>query len=225
MTDQRFFECPNTMCVNGFTYEYLPVIFTACSSWDKSGCFHDDVIKWKHFPRYWPIVSGIHRSPVNSPHKCQWHGALMFSMICAWTNSWANNGDAGDLRHHRAHYDVMVMLKTIREYWSSFSQNQSIWRLEFPILMVYKVLSKHWIGHYQSLIRPNTHQALAKSSQLAFAVFFQYGRFIFRLCHRLQTDWHRAYRLADSLSFAETSNVYLNYKSMIFTALGLNNFH
>ena len=30
---------------------------------------HDDVIKWKHFPRYWPFVRGIHRSPVNSPYK------------------------------------------------------------------------------------------------------------------------------------------------------------
>ena len=29
---------------------------------------HDDVIKWKHFPRYWPFVRGIPRSPVNSPH-------------------------------------------------------------------------------------------------------------------------------------------------------------
>ena len=44
--------------------------------------YHDDVIKWKHFPRYWPFVWGIHRSPVNSPHKGQWHGALMFSLIC-----------------------------------------------------------------------------------------------------------------------------------------------
>ena len=40
--------------------------------------YHDDVIKWKHFPRHWPFVRGIHRSPVNSPHKGQWHGALMF---------------------------------------------------------------------------------------------------------------------------------------------------
>ena len=23
---------------------------------------HDDVIKWKHFPRYWPFVREIHRS-------------------------------------------------------------------------------------------------------------------------------------------------------------------
>ena len=45
---------------------------------------HDDVIKRKHFPRYWPFVRGIHRSPVNSPHKGQWRGALMLSLICAW---------------------------------------------------------------------------------------------------------------------------------------------
>ena len=44
---------------------------------------HDNVIKWKHFPRYWPFVRGIHRSPVNSPHKGQWRGALMFSLICS----------------------------------------------------------------------------------------------------------------------------------------------
>ena len=30
---------------------------------------HDDVIKWKHFLRYRHSVWGIHRSPVNSPHK------------------------------------------------------------------------------------------------------------------------------------------------------------
>ena len=49
---------------------------------------HDDVIKWKHFPRYWPFVQGIHRSSVNSPHKGQWRGALMFSLICIWINGW-----------------------------------------------------------------------------------------------------------------------------------------
>ena len=43
---------------------------------------HDDVIKWRHFPRYWPFVRGIHLPPVNSPHKGQWRGALMFSLIC-----------------------------------------------------------------------------------------------------------------------------------------------
>ena len=70
---------------------------------------HDDVIKWKHFPRYWPFVWGIHRSPVNSPHKGQWRGALMFSLIYVWINGWENNPEAGDFRCYRAHYDVIVM--------------------------------------------------------------------------------------------------------------------
>ena len=70
----------------------------------------DDVIKWKHSPRYWPFARGIHRSTVNSPHQGQWRGALMFSLICAWTNGWVNNRYAGDLRRHCAHYDVTVML-------------------------------------------------------------------------------------------------------------------
>ena len=70
---------------------------------------HDDVIKWKHFPRNWPFVRGIHRSPVNSPHKGQWRGALMFSLICVWINDWVNNREAGDLRRYRAHSDVIVM--------------------------------------------------------------------------------------------------------------------
>ena len=39
---------------------------------------YDDVIKWKHFPRYWPFVRGIHLSPANSPHKGQWRGASIF---------------------------------------------------------------------------------------------------------------------------------------------------
>ena len=30
---------------------------------------HDDVIKWELFPRYWPFVRGIYRSPVNSLTK------------------------------------------------------------------------------------------------------------------------------------------------------------
>ena len=70
---------------------------------------HDDVIKWKQFPRYWPLVREIHRSPIDSPHKCQWRGALMFSLICAWMHGWANNRDGDHLRRPRAHYDITVM--------------------------------------------------------------------------------------------------------------------
>ena len=49
---------------------------------------HNDVIKWKYFPRYWPFVQGTCRSLVNFSHKGQWCEALMFSLICAWTNRW-----------------------------------------------------------------------------------------------------------------------------------------
>ena len=70
---------------------------------------HDDVIKWTHFPRYCPFVRGIHRWPVNSPHKGQRRGALVFSLICDWINSWVNNRDVGDLRRYRAHYDYIVL--------------------------------------------------------------------------------------------------------------------
>ena len=70
---------------------------------------HYDVIKGKYFPRYWLFVRMIHRSPMNSPHIGQWRGALTFPLICAWINGWVNNGEAGDLRRHRAHYGVVVM--------------------------------------------------------------------------------------------------------------------
>ena len=70
---------------------------------------HDDVTRWKHFPRYWPFMRGIHRSPVNSSHKGQWRGALMFSLICAWINGWVKNREAGDLRRYPAYNDVIVM--------------------------------------------------------------------------------------------------------------------
>ena len=78
--------------------------------WYKHRCYpHDDVIKWKHFSRNWPFVREIHRSPVNFPHKGQWRGALMFSLIYAWIKDWVNNREAGDLRRQHGHYDVIVM--------------------------------------------------------------------------------------------------------------------
>ena len=49
-------------------------------------------------------------SGVNSPHKGQWRGTLMFSLICTWINGWVNNGEAGDLRRYRAHSDVTIMV-------------------------------------------------------------------------------------------------------------------
>ena len=89
--------------------------------------YHDDVIKWKYFQRHCPFVRGIHQSPVDSPHKGQWRGALVFSLICAWTNSGANNRDADYLRRHCVHYDLTVM-------WNGnlyLKQHDAIVRLQF----------------------------------------------------------------------------------------------
>ena len=63
----------------------------------------------KKYPCYWPFVRGIHRSPVNYPHKGQWRGAFMFSLICAWTNGWVIIRDA-DYRRHNTHYDLLFNL-------------------------------------------------------------------------------------------------------------------
>ena len=96
---------------------------------------HDDVIKWKHFPRYWPFVRGIPRPPENSPHKGQWRGVLMFYMICVGINGWENNREAGDaiaLWRYRAHYDVIVMLKKspwLSTFLKSYSSHTKLWWL------------------------------------------------------------------------------------------------
>ena len=68
---------------------------------------------WRHqtetFSALLALCTGNSPVPVNSPHKGQWRGALMFSLICAWINDWVSNREAGDLRRHRGHYDVNVM--------------------------------------------------------------------------------------------------------------------
>ena len=57
------------------------------------------------------LCAGNSPLPVNSPHIGQWRGALMFSLIYAWINDWVNNGEAGDLKRQRGHYDVIVMMR------------------------------------------------------------------------------------------------------------------
>ena len=78
---------------------------------------------WRHqmetFSASLAFVRGIHRSPVNSPHKGQWRGALVLFLICAWINGWVNDGEAQDLRRHRAHYDGTVIGNMVNLVWAS----------------------------------------------------------------------------------------------------------
>ena len=55
--------------------------------------------------------AGIHWSTMNSPHKASDAEHWCILLICAWTDSSANNGD---LRCHRAHYDVIIMVMKTR---------------------------------------------------------------------------------------------------------------
>ena len=81
-------SCAGLSRTSTVKYAIHPMKYT-CGESGKFVCiFNFDVIKWKHCPRYWPFVWGIHRSPVNSPHKGQWRGALIFSLICAWIHGY-----------------------------------------------------------------------------------------------------------------------------------------
>ena len=68
---------------------------------------HDDVIKWKHFPHYLPLVMEILRSiPLTKASEAELWCFLWFAFR---KNSWVNNREAGDLRRHRARYDAILM--------------------------------------------------------------------------------------------------------------------
>ena len=119
-------------------------------------CKHDDVIKWKHFPHYWPFVWGIHRPPVNSLHKSQWRRAFVFSLICAWTHGWVNNCRAGDLRRHRAHYDVTVMDKPKLRYVQS-------------VKWIFVLIEKIWYGeNFQSKTRQDKARWFGTQTRMRF---------------------------------------------------------
>ena len=95
-------------------------------------------------------LNGIHRSPGNSPHKGQWRGALVFSLICDWTNGWVNKRDAGVLRRYRTHYDVTVMCKghevfIVRRAGLLWSQQDFEWRWSVPLFKCLTVLEFSFI--------------------------------------------------------------------------------
>ena len=74
----------------------------------KYALWHDGDIKWKYFRVTGPcernplVTGGI---PLEKPVT----QVFDKSLICAWTNGWANHRDADDSRSHRAYYDVIEM--------------------------------------------------------------------------------------------------------------------
>ena len=101
-------------------------------------------------------LRGIHRSPVSSPHTDQWRGALMFSFICVWTNGAVNNQDVGDLRRHRAHYDVTVTWCRIMIQWSRYPWDLSAFNasLLFNFELVNRVKSGGSLQYERNGLKP-----------------------------------------------------------------------
>ena len=99
------------------SYAVTPGIFTCCSLPMRyaPGCvllwlFSCDVIKWKHSPRHWPLCgefTGHGRIPLTKASDAE---LWWFLWSAPWINGWVNNREAGDLRRHRTHCDVIVML-------------------------------------------------------------------------------------------------------------------
>ena len=110
--------------------------------------FHDDVIKWKRFPRYWPFARGIHWSQGNFSQKGQWHGAWIFSLICTRINGWVNNRGDCDLRRHRAHYDVTAKYITISQ------RLNIICRMIAPVLNLTLLFTTPWRGYVNTKTLP-----------------------------------------------------------------------
>ena len=126
---------------------------------------------WRHqmesFPRCWSFVRGIHRSSVNSPLKSQWRGSLMFSLIRAWTNGWANHCDAGDLRRYRPHYDVTLM---------SFDSTMTV------VVTTFTGFLQDWWNYFHHLglasAKFNTRQNIKARHYLPFVRGIHRGRWI-----------------------------------------------
>ena len=105
---------------------------------------HDDFIKWKQFPCYWPFVWGIHQLSVTSPQKGQWLGDFMSPLICAWTNRWINNRDADDLR--RTHYVVTVMFQVMATHRRRIFIQEMVWNVckMVDIILLQRGRHCHW---------------------------------------------------------------------------------
>ena len=102
----------NCIMYSVLSYIYLAYIIVI-KTCDPLVSLHLSITWWRHqmetFSALLVLCAGIHRSPVNSPHKGQWRGAFMFSLICTWINGWVNSREAGDLRCYCAHYDVTII--------------------------------------------------------------------------------------------------------------------
>ena len=111
---------------------------------------HDDVIEWRHFLHYWPFVRGIHRSPVDSPHKSQWHFNVSFDVclnkpFSKPSRCWRFETPWCALWHHCLRMSILLMPELeycgITTSRGNASQTRSFEELIWFIYKVYTYLS------------------------------------------------------------------------------------
>ena len=106
---------------------------------------------------------------VNSPHKGRWRGALMFSLICIRRNGWINNGEAGDLKRHRVHYDVTVMRGVNGVWYFRVNHKCSAFRVNCKVRLMYELWNnsqfKSLLSDWYSICLPVV--AVVKQSEKA----------------------------------------------------------
>ena len=106
----NYYNHHNDLCVSISVFIVIIIIHQQ-KLVKRNDCQREKMSWWCHEMETFSALLAfcVGNSPVNSPHKGQWCGALMFPLLCAMINGWVNNCEAGDLRHHHAQYDVIVM--------------------------------------------------------------------------------------------------------------------
>ena len=95
---------------------------------------------WRHqmetYSASLAICSGKSPLPGEFPAQRPVTQSFDFSLVCVRINGWVNNRETGDLRRHRAHYDVIVMMFIIRkrEYWVTVDSQTGIWIQHFKTI-------------------------------------------------------------------------------------------
>ena len=119
--------------------------------------FRDDVIKWKHSPRYWPFVRWIHRLRWIPLTKASDTELWCFLWSASWINGWVNSREAGDLRRHGTHYEVIVMnLLFVNIYVQCYSYKSNCLSKAKHILPTYEFLR---------IVLEKLHSQLKRSDQ------------------------------------------------------------
>ena len=146
---------------------------------------------------------------MNSPHKGQWRGALMFSLICVGTNGWVNNRDAGDLRRHCAHYDVTVMTVFTFLFWQNGGHISALWYSDTLVIYPKDFVASKLLYYPSVLYSSNICHILLYDRQMVIITFE-----LIRSCSPLgeNSSWNRTTPMAWNL-FNNSKNRFYHRKT------------